>query len=89
MQVGRYLRAFASWNGINTNDNSPDVSYRTRVELVEKRVDSSGKQVGWTLTTKKLDEIEGGLNRATWNKQVSGMARDVVILNTKATLVGF
>ncbi|KAJ3574592.1 hypothetical protein NP233_g1659 [Leucocoprinus birnbaumii] len=69
VQVGRYLRAFASWNGINTNDNSPDVSYRTRVELVEKRVDSSGKQVGWTLTTKKLDEIEGGLNRATWNKQ--------------------
>ncbi|KAJ3552034.1 hypothetical protein NP233_g12965 [Leucocoprinus birnbaumii] len=69
-QVNRYLRAFASWNGVNANDNSPDISYNTRVELIEKRHDpTSAKQIGWTLITKQLEEIEGGLNRATWDKK--------------------
>ncbi|KAJ3563901.1 hypothetical protein NP233_g8641 [Leucocoprinus birnbaumii] len=68
-KVGRYLRAFASWNQVNSNDDTTAVSYNTRVELVEKRLDSSGKQIGWTLTTKKLEEISGGINRATWNKE--------------------
>ncbi|KAF5346509.1 hypothetical protein D9756_010050 [Leucocoprinus leucothites] len=68
-KVGRYLRAFASWNGVNTNDDSSDISYNTRVELVEKRLDLAGKQIGWTLITKELEKIEGGRNRATWDKQ--------------------
>ncbi|KAJ3551316.1 hypothetical protein NP233_g13102 [Leucocoprinus birnbaumii] len=68
-KVGRYLRSFASWNGINTNDNSEDISYNTRVELVEERVESTGKQVGWTLTTKRMDVAESGLTKVTWDRQ--------------------
>ncbi|KAF5346469.1 hypothetical protein D9756_010066 [Leucocoprinus leucothites] len=68
-KVNRYLQAFASWLGINTNDNNPSISYNTRVELIEKRLDSTGKHIGWTLTTKRLEEMGGGLNRATWNKE--------------------
>ncbi|KAF5346471.1 hypothetical protein D9756_010063 [Leucocoprinus leucothites] len=68
-KVARYLRTFASWHGVNTNDNSPDVSYNTRVELIQKHLDSSGNQIGWTLTTRQIEVIEDGLNRVTWNKQ--------------------
>ncbi|KXN92683.1 Thiol-specific monooxygenase [Leucoagaricus sp. SymC.cos] len=68
-KVCRYLRAFASWHNINTNDDSSDISYNTRVELIEKRLDADGNQIGWTLTTKELVQIEGGFNRATWNKR--------------------
>ncbi|KAJ3565427.1 hypothetical protein NP233_g7645 [Leucocoprinus birnbaumii] len=64
-----YLRAFASWNQVNSNDDTTAVSYNTRVELVEKRLDASGKQIDWTLTTKKLEKIDGGANQATWNKE--------------------
>ena len=72
-KVNRYLRAYASWHGINSNDNSRDISYNTRVELVEKRLDSEGKQIGWTLTSKYLEELDSGLNRAIWNKEVSAI----------------
>lgn len=67
-KLGRYLRAFASWHGLNTNDNSPDISYNTRVELIEKRLDDNNNQVGWTLTTKSVVELSDGVTRATWNK---------------------
>lgn len=72
-EVGRYLRAYASWHGINSNDNSSDISYNTRIELVEKRLDSEGKHIGWTLTSKHLEELNGGSSLATWNKEVSAV----------------
>ncbi|KAF9442644.1 FAD/NAD(P)-binding domain-containing protein [Macrolepiota fuliginosa MF-IS2] len=68
-KVGRYLRAFASWHGLNNNDNNPNISYNTRIELIEKHLDSNGKQNGWTLTTKELVRTSDGTNRATWNKE--------------------
>lgn len=69
-KLGRYLRAFASWHGLNNNDNSPNISYNTRVELIKKRLDSDGKQIGWTLTTKEVIQVADGANRVTWDAQV-------------------
>jgi len=51
------------------------------VELVEKRLDSStGRQIGWTLTTKELIDVGNGVVRATWNKEV----REIMFLYTKS-----
>ncbi|KAK0496782.1 hypothetical protein EDD18DRAFT_176503 [Armillaria luteobubalina] len=61
----RYLRAFASWHGINTNDDSPNVSYATRVEQVEKRF-RDNQHVGWTLTLKKFVQTGDRTSQATW-----------------------
>lgn len=55
----RYVRTFASLHEINSNDNSPNTSYNTRVERVDKRFDVNGREVGWTLTLRKF--IETGL----------------------------
>ncbi|KAJ7837810.1 FAD/NAD(P)-binding domain-containing protein [Mycena olivaceomarginata] len=64
--LARYLRAFASFHGINSNDRSPDVAYNTRVELVEKRYDEAGQERGWTLTLKRLEQVAPKLTKATW-----------------------
>ncbi|KAJ7318218.1 hypothetical protein DFH08DRAFT_790119 [Mycena albidolilacea] len=64
--LARYLRAFASLHGINSNDRSPDVAYNTRVELVEKRYDEAGQERGWTLTLKRLEQVAPKLTKATW-----------------------
>ncbi|WVQ95878.1 hypothetical protein IAU59_002977 [Kwoniella sp. CBS 9459] len=56
--VQRYLRSFASWLGINVPDDSPDISYNTRVEAVRKRFDEENeKQVGWTLVLHQYAEV--------------------------------
>jgi thioredoxin reductase len=59
-KVASYLRAFASFHSINTNDGNKNVSYNTRVELVEK------KSTGWTVTLKKFEKTGDHSCRATW-----------------------
>ncbi|KDR66555.1 hypothetical protein GALMADRAFT_130751 [Galerina marginata CBS 339.88] len=68
-QISRYLRAFASLNGANSNDNNPRFSYNTRVELVEKRFDEEGQEVGWTLTLKTVTRAGDDSCKAVWTKQ--------------------
>ncbi|KAJ6493974.1 hypothetical protein C8R47DRAFT_1012275 [Mycena vitilis] len=64
--LARYLRAFASFHGINSNDRSSDIAYNTRVELVEKRYDETGQERGWRLTLKRLERIGLNSTKATW-----------------------
>ncbi|KAJ7471178.1 hypothetical protein B0H11DRAFT_2040725 [Mycena galericulata] len=63
--LARYLRAFSSFHGVNSNDASPDIAYNTRVELAEKRYDESGAEHGWKLTLKRLEK-RGSHSTATW-----------------------
>lgn len=66
----RYLRAFASWHGVNTNDHNHNVTYSTRVEQVAKRF-KDDKHVGWTLTLKKFIIQTGKrTSKATWWTEV-------------------
>lgn len=69
--IAGYLRAFASFNGANSNDNNPRISYNTRVELVEKRFNEQGEEAGWTLTLKTLTQAGFDSYKAVWTKQVS------------------
>ncbi|KAJ7575403.1 FAD/NAD(P)-binding domain-containing protein [Mycena floridula] len=62
----KYLRSFASWHGVNSNDDNPDVEYNTRVEAVKKRFDDSDNHIGWTLTLKKLLKTGEKTSKATW-----------------------
>ncbi|KAJ6457518.1 hypothetical protein DFH09DRAFT_1115796 [Mycena vulgaris] len=64
--LARYLRAFASFHGANSNDENPNIAYRTRVELVQKRYDESGREHGWTLTLKRLEKTGPRTSKATW-----------------------
>ncbi|KAJ7078504.1 hypothetical protein C8R44DRAFT_825339 [Mycena epipterygia] len=64
--LGRYLRAFASFHGVNSNDASPNIAYNTRVELVQKRYDEAGQERGWTLTLKRLERTGHNSSKATW-----------------------
>ncbi|KJA22324.1 hypothetical protein HYPSUDRAFT_41185 [Hypholoma sublateritium FD-334 SS-4] len=64
-----YLRAFASYHGLNSNDNNPNVSYNTRVELAEKHHDEGGEENGWNLTVKTLIEGKDGILKAVWRKE--------------------
>ncbi|KAF8896737.1 hypothetical protein CPB84DRAFT_1837047 [Gymnopilus junonius] len=68
-KISRYLRAFASWQGLNVNDNNPNISYNTRVELVERRVTKDDQEQGWTVTVKNLADIGYGKLKATWTKE--------------------
>jgi hypothetical protein len=47
-QLRNYMRSFASFHGINSNDDNCNISYDTRVELVEKNFDIGGQEHGWT-----------------------------------------
>lgn len=70
----RYIRAFAAFHGVNSNDNSPNASYNTRVELVEKRynlVNGVEVEVGWTLLLRKFIPTEMGSYRVRWWFEVS------------------
>lgn len=69
-QLQRYMRSFASFHGINSNDNNPNTSYNTRVELVEKRFDDDEQEQGWRLTLKKLVKTAEGKSKATWWTEV-------------------
>ncbi|KAH8813812.1 hypothetical protein DL96DRAFT_1625447 [Flagelloscypha sp. PMI_526] len=64
--VGRYLRSFASWLGVNSGDGSPDVSYNTRVESVQKRYNAAGKHQGWTLLLRKFTKTNEITYKETW-----------------------
>ena len=79
-EIQNYLRAFASWHGINTNDDNSHIHYNTRVESVQKRYAEDGSRTGWTLTVKELVKISSNVTRATWTTQVWGvMYRDGLI----------
>lgn len=69
--LARYLRAFASFHGANSNDKNSDIAYNTRVELVEKRYDDAGRQRGWKLTLKRLERDGQDSAKATWWTEVS------------------
>jgi hypothetical protein len=69
-KLQNYLRAFASWHGINTNDGNSHISYNTRVESVQKRYTEDGNRTGWTLTVKELVKTSSNTTRATWTTQV-------------------
>ncbi|KAJ7694822.1 FAD/NAD(P)-binding domain-containing protein [Mycena rosella] len=64
--LARYLRAFASFHGVNSNDANPNIAYKTRVELVQKRYDEAGREHGWTLTLKRLERAGPRSSKATW-----------------------
>ena len=68
--LAKYFRAFASYHGMNSNDDNPRVSYNTRVELVEKKVDDKGKEAGWTLTVKELVKTGTRSVKAVWTRAV-------------------
>ncbi|KAF5309802.1 hypothetical protein D9611_013586 [Ephemerocybe angulata] len=62
-KLSRYIRAFASWHGVNANDGNPHAFYNTRVEHVERNA------AGWTLIAKELVKTEANTTRATWTKK--------------------
>ncbi|EEB86608.1 hypothetical protein MPER_16374, partial [Moniliophthora perniciosa FA553] len=67
--IGSYLRSFASFNRINTNDGNPNVFYDTRVELIQPRLLSNSTQKGWTLTLKQLIQRSDRGCRVKWWKE--------------------
>ncbi|EAU87107.2 hypothetical protein CC1G_05796 [Coprinopsis cinerea okayama7 len=67
-KLARYIRAFASWHGVNTNDGNPHAFYNTRVERVEKRYNADGSEAGWSLVAKELVK-DANKTRATWYKR--------------------
>ncbi|KAJ7862518.1 hypothetical protein B0H14DRAFT_3107725 [Mycena olivaceomarginata] len=67
--LARYLRAFASFHGVNSNDGNPDVFYSTRVERVDKHYDETGRENGWTLILKRLERTGPTSGKATWWKE--------------------
>ena len=69
-KLQNYLRAFASWHGINTNDGSSHISYNTRVESVQERYAEDGSRLGWTLTVKEVLKTSHNTTRAKWMTQV-------------------
>ncbi|KAF7331611.1 Dimethylaniline monooxygenase [Mycena kentingensis (nom. inval.)] len=62
----RYLRSVYSFYGLNNNDDSPVMSYSTRVELVEKRFGGDGKERGWTLTLHKVETLGTSACKEEW-----------------------
>ena len=48
-RIQQYVRAYASFRGLNVDDTDSPISYSTRVELA-KRTDD-----GWRLTLRKLE----------------------------------
>ncbi|KIJ50190.1 hypothetical protein M422DRAFT_160070, partial [Sphaerobolus stellatus SS14] len=76
--VQRYLRAFASWHGVNNNDNNSRISYNTRVELAEQRFNEDGSRQGWTLTLKNVVPTSENISKVTWTKE----SYDAVVVAT-------
>jgi hypothetical protein len=76
-KLQNYLRSFASWHGINTNDGNSHISYNTRVESVKKRYAEDGSRTGWTLTVKELVKTSSNTTRATWITQVWAVINQV------------
>lgn len=66
----RYIRSAYSFFGINSNDENLNVSYSTRVELVEKRFDADGNEQGWRLTLKKFIRLGPSSSKERWWTEV-------------------
>ncbi|KAJ7664682.1 hypothetical protein B0H17DRAFT_1211229 [Mycena rosella] len=62
----RYMRSVYSYYGINSNDESRNTSYSTRVELVEKRFNAEGVEQGWTLTLKQFVRLGPSSCKERW-----------------------
>ncbi|KAJ4480846.1 hypothetical protein J3R30DRAFT_3403155 [Lentinula aciculospora] len=70
-QLQRYVRAFASFHSLNSNDGSasPDTSYNTRVEHVSKRYTTEEGQklpTGWTLLLRQFIQISQNSYKIRW-----------------------
>ncbi|KAJ7167640.1 hypothetical protein C8R46DRAFT_1093672 [Mycena filopes] len=61
-----YIRSVYSYYGINSNDENRNVSYSTRVELIEKRFDADGAEQGWTLTLKSFTHFDSSTCKERW-----------------------
>lgn len=66
----RYIRSAYSFFGINSNDENPNISYSTRVELVEKRFDAHGNEQGWRLTLKEFIRLGPSSSKERWWTEV-------------------
>ncbi|KAF8556439.1 FAD/NAD(P)-binding domain-containing protein [Imleria badia] len=64
--VRNYVRSYASYININSNDDNPAAAYNTRVERVEKRINEPGQEQGWRLWLRTLEPAQGNTYRATW-----------------------
>lgn len=53
-RIQQYVRAYASYRGLNVDDTDSPVSYGTRVELAERT------RSGWTLTLRKIEPSADG-----------------------------
>ena len=69
-QVRNYVRSYASYLNINSNDENPTTAYNTRVEHVEKRINHAGQEQGWRLWLRSLEPTHGNMYRATWWTEV-------------------
>ncbi|KAN0086218.1 hypothetical protein V8E55_007352 [Tylopilus felleus] len=65
-QVRNYVRSYASYLNINSNDNNTATAYNTRVERIEKRVDQAGRERGWRLWLRSFVPTGRHAYRATW-----------------------
>ncbi|TFK70892.1 FAD/NAD(P)-binding domain-containing protein [Pluteus cervinus] len=74
----RYIRSFASWHRINSNDENPNTHYNTRVELVEKYHDHTGEEAGWRIVTKEYVRVGPTKSKATWREEIF----DAVVVST-------
>ncbi|KIK61825.1 hypothetical protein GYMLUDRAFT_116316, partial [Collybiopsis luxurians FD-317 M1] len=68
--VQRYVRSFASFLGVNSNDGNSDVSYNTRVERVDKRFTADGEEAGWTLTLRQVIQTGSNSCKIRWWTEV-------------------
>ncbi|KAJ3887054.1 FAD/NAD(P)-binding domain-containing protein [Lentinula edodes] len=71
----RYVRTFASFLSLNSNDNNPDVSYDTRVERVTKRYNittsteneqQTKTEAGWTLLLRQFTQTGNNSYKIRW-----------------------
>jgi hypothetical protein len=69
-KLRKYMRSFASFHGINSNDDNSNISYHTRVEHVEKHIADDGQERGWILTLKKFVKTGPNSSKATWWTEV-------------------
>ena len=69
-QIRNYVRSYASYLNINSNDENPAASYNTRVEHMEKRINEAGQEQGWRLWLRSLKPMQNSTYRATWWTEV-------------------
>lgn len=77
-RIQQYVRAYASYRGLNVDDTDSPVSYGTRVELAERT------SSGWTLTLRKIEPSADGKSAKVhwWQEEFDAVlvrARDVFL----------